>query len=312
MRFLGLGDESKLAKAAEYIRTKQMASGGWAIFPDGPVDVSASVKAVFLPQTDRRTPPTSRNVQAREAIRRAGGVPAVNSYTKFYLAMLGQIPWHDCPAVPAELMLLPRWFYFNIYAISAWSRTFAVPLSIIWARKPVVEIKPDTRIDELMTGEERRRIRSRTSRPAFHMEQLLPGRRRSDQTARAIHSCPFAGSVVRRAEKWMVEHCEKSAGLGAIFPPIVYSLIALRSLGYPDDHPEVTRALEELRKLEIEDEETLRLEPCTSPVWDTAIAINALAETGIAPDHPAMIKAAEWLVSKEVRAAETGAKPARS
>ena len=301
MRFLGREDESKLTKAAAYIRSKQLDNGGWAIFPGGPVDVSASVKAYFSLKLTGADPNEPHMLIAREAILSTGGVPAVNSYTKFYLSMLGQIPWNDGPAVPPEVMLLPQWFYFNIYEISSWSRTFVVPLSLIWAKKPVVEVPERMGIGELLTEKDRRRIRVRVSGFPLTWRNFFLAVDSLIKTAEKLRVLPWREKAVRRAERWMLQRLDYSSGLGAIFPPIVYSLIAMRALGYHDDHPQVVRAAEELRKLEIEERDTLRLQPCMSPVWDTAIVVNALAEAGVPAEHPSMTNAAKWLVSKEVK-----------
>ncbi|MCL5104202.1 MAG: squalene--hopene cyclase [Armatimonadetes bacterium] len=300
MRFLGRGDESKLTKAANYLRAKQMPNGGWSWFPGGPVDVSASVKAYLSLKMTGSHPDEPYMARAREAINNAGGVAAVNSYTRFYLAMLGQIPWNHAPAVPAEIMLLPNWFYFNIYAISSWSRTFVVPLSIIWARKVTRRLSDEMGIGELVREQgignrEQKGAASRTWRTFFTaVDKLI-------KLAEWLRLLPLRELAVRRAEKWMVERFEHSSGLGAIFPPIVYSLIAMKALGYDDSDPRVERAMEELRKLEIEEDDTLRLQPCTSPVWDTAIVMNALGEARLDPSHPAMMRAANWILSKEVK-----------
>lgn len=301
MRFLGRGDEIQLRKAAEYIRTKQMECGGWAIFPGGPVDVSASIKAYWALKLTGSSPDDPCLVKAREAIREAGGVAAANSYTRFYLAMLGQIPWSYVPAVPPELVLLPSWAYLNIYEISSWSRTFVVSLGIIWAHKPVTRIEPEQGIPELLADGELERARLRGDKRPFTWRNFFLRLDSAIKSLERLHLVPLRKRAVNRAAQWMLLHFEHSAGLGAIFPPIVYSLIALRVLGYPDDHPQVVRAMNELEKLMIEERDTLRLQPCVSPVWDTAIAMNALAEAGLEPHHPAMLAAANWIVSKEVK-----------
>lgn len=300
MRFLGRGDEVKLRKAAAYLLSKQMPNGGWAIYPGGPVDVGASVKSYFALKLTGSSADEPYMVRAREAIREAGGIPAVNSYTKFYLAMLGQIPWEDAPAVPTELNLLPNWFYFNIYEISSWSRTFVVPLSIIWARKPVAHVPHDQGVRELFENGDRGRVRLR-ARGLLNWRSFFVRVDGLIKFVERIGFLPLRARAVRKAEQWMLEHCEHSAGLGAIFPPMVYTLIALRALGYADDSPEVCKAWDELAGLEIEEDGTLRLMPCTSPVWDTAIVINALVEAGVPPDSPALIKSVAWILGKEVR-----------
>ncbi|MHB9037214.1 MAG: squalene--hopene cyclase [Armatimonadota bacterium] len=299
MRFLGRGDETKLRKAAAYVREKQMDNGGWSLFPGGPVDVSSSVKAYFALKLTGTTGDEDYMVRAREAIANAGGVKATNSYAKFYLAMLGQIPWNDAPAVPAELMLLPSWFYFNLYEIASWSRTFVVPLTIIWARKITTHIDHSRGVGELIGSQYAARTSDRG--------QLLSWKRffyavdSAIKFVEKIGFLPLREKGVRRAEQWMLERMNHTDGLGAIFPPIIYSLIAMRALGYDDSHPEVERAMGELRKLKIEEHDSLRLQPCTSPVWDTAIALNALSEAGVDPEHSAIKRAAGWVISKQVR-----------
>ncbi|MCE5314880.1 MAG: squalene--hopene cyclase [Armatimonadota bacterium] len=299
MRFLGRGDEDKLHKAAAYIRSKQMPNGGWSLFPGGPVDVSSSVKAYFSLKLTGTSGDEPFMLKAREAIDNAGGIRATNSYTKFYLAMLGQIPWNDAPAVPAEIMLLPNQFYFSIYEIASWSRTFVVPLTIIWARKLTTHIDHQRGISEL-TG-------SHITCSTPNRGSLLSWKRffyTVDSAIKAVEKTgylPWREDGVRRAEQWTLQRMNHSAGLGAIFPPIIYSIIAMRALGYEDSHPEMQRAMEELHKLMIEEDDTLRLQPCTSPVWDTAIAVNALCDAGLDGDHPAIKRAAQWIVSKEVR-----------
>jgi squalene-hopene/tetraprenyl-beta-curcumene cyclase len=300
MRFLNRGDEVKLCKAAAYLREKQMDNGGWPTYPNGPVDASASVEAYFALKLTGARPDEPHMVKAREAIRSVGGVPVSNSYTKFYLAMLGQIPWEDAPAVPPELNLLPKWFYFNIYEISSWSRTFVVPLSIIWASKPVTQVPDEQGIDELLADGDRERVRLRANSPVLSWRNFFIAADSLFKAAEKLRLLPLRKRAVSRAKRWMLEHCEHSAGFGAIFPPMVYALIALRVLGYSDDSREVRMASDELAALEIEEEDTLRLEPCTSPVWDTAIAVNALSEAGIAADSTALLDAARWIVSKEV------------
>ncbi|MCE5199098.1 MAG: squalene--hopene cyclase [Armatimonadota bacterium] len=297
MRFLGRGDETKLRKAAAYILTKQMDNGGWSLFPEGPVDVSSSVKAYWALKLTGSTGSETYMTRAREAIREAGGVQSVNSYTKFYLAMMGQVSWDVPPAVPPEIMLLPNWFYFNIYQISSWSRTFVVPLSIIWTHKCTRKLEPSQGIGELL--EDQSLVNRRSPRVSFWRSFFIA----LDQTikiAEKMHLMPLREIAVKKSEQWMLEHFEHSAGLGAIFPPMIYALIAMRALGYDDGHPQVQWAMDELEKLEIEEPETLRLQPCVSPVWDTVIAMNALADAGLPPDHPSLKRATEWVISKQV------------
>jgi squalene-hopene/tetraprenyl-beta-curcumene cyclase len=131
--YLGREDSEAAQKMAERLIEQQLPDGGWAMYPGGNLEISGSVKAYFALKLTGHNPSAEYMQRARQAILAHGGADAVNSYTRFYLAMLGQISYEQCPAVPPEVMLLPKWFPVNLYAVSAWSRTIIVPLSIISA-----------------------------------------------------------------------------------------------------------------------------------------------------------------------------------
>ncbi|HXM80218.1 MAG TPA: squalene--hopene cyclase [Thermoanaerobaculia bacterium] len=299
--FLGRSGEPRFRKAAEYLRRQQLAEGGWAIYPGGPAEVSASVKAYFALKLAGDDPTAPHMARAREIIRARGGIDACNSFTRIYLAVFGQFEWSACPAVPPELVLLPAWFPFHIYRMSSWSRAIVVPLSIVWAAKPRCPVPAEANIGELRVENApgapapRRPARERLWRAFFHAV---------DRGAKALERSPWKPlrrRALSSAEAWMLARLEKSGGLGAIFPPIVNTILALRCLGYPADHPTVLSQTEELTKLELEEEDTLRIQPCFSAVWDTALALLSLRESGLAEDHPDLLRAAEWLVDREVR-----------
>ncbi|HTU88809.1 MAG TPA: squalene--hopene cyclase, partial [Gemmataceae bacterium] len=303
MAFLGREEDDVNRKAARYILRQQMPEGGWSNYPGGPADLSVSVKAYFalkLTGHDANAPHMRR---AREVILSLGGAAGCNSFTKFYLALLGQFPYASCASVPPEMVLLPRWAYVNLYAMSSWTRTIVVPLSIFSACKPVRRLPENKGIAELF-------IQS----PTMPLWPALPsGRLLSwgnlflglDWLYKRVE--PWLGPIrhlaLKRAAAWMREHLQDSDGLGAIFPPMIYTVISLRCLGVADDAPEMKSALQQLEDLMIEEDDTLRLQPCFSPVWDTALTLNALADAGLPSDHPAIQRAARWLLAKEVRQA---------
>ncbi len=300
----------KARRAANYILTKQLPDGGWSLYPGGPLEISASVKAYFALKLLGHSPDAEHMVRARQAIRRAGGAEAVNSFTRYYLALLGVLSYEKCPAVPPELTLIPWWAPLNIYEMSSWSRTIIVPLSLLWALRPSVRVPESQNIRELF-------LRSpeelpMTMEPARHLDQLTTrtlidwGRffRAVDVVLKWLdrwHIRPLRRRAVRRAAEWMFERFEGSDGLGAIFPPIVWSVIALVCLGYDQDSEPFRRQMHELEKLTISEGDTDRLEPCKSPVWDTAIALIALREADVPPEHLAVRRAVKWLLEKEVR-----------
>lgn len=302
--FLGRFDGERVAKAAAALRAKQLPGGGWAIYPDGPPEVSASVKAYFVLKVFGDDPGSPHMRAAREAILDLGGIEACNSFTKIYLAIFGQVAWADCPAVPPEIALLPRWFYFNLYAMSAWSRTIVVPLAILWAAKPYRPVPAAAGIAELATGRRPPRPRHRrTSLRRRLWSHYFTAIDRSLKVIEALGLTPLRRRALARCEGWIVERLEDSDGLGAIFPPIVNTLVALTCLGYGGDHPTIVAQFAELEKLVVDEGDTLRLQPCFSPVWDTALAATALAGAGLGADHPALAAATRWLVDREVRRA---------
>lgn len=296
------------SKAAEYLRRQQLTEGGWTQYPGGGVDVSGSVKAYFALKLVGDHAEAPHMLRARHAILRHGGADAVNSFTRFYLALLGQIPYSICPAVPPEAMLLPGWAPINIYRISAWSRTILVPLAIMWAHQPARAVDAGRGIQELFLRPpqdwpELRCPGSAHPEPWFGWERFFRWMDRALKACERARLRPLRRLSLRLAEKWMLARFVDSDGLGAIFPPIIWSLIALRCLGYADESDEVRECQSQLDALIIQDEETARLQPCKSPVWDTAITLRALAAAGCGPDDRAVARGVQWLLRKEVRTA---------
>jgi squalene-hopene/tetraprenyl-beta-curcumene cyclase len=306
---LGTGNRDRMERAVPEILRHQNEDGGWPIYAGGPANISASVKAYFALKLMGMSPDHPVLERARNRILEMGGVTECNTFTKIYLCFLGQYDWEAVPAIPPEIVLFPNWFWFNIYEISSWSRAILVPLSIAYAKKPFKKIPAEMSVDELFIG----------GRHGRHLHLRWDSKKISWRnfflvTNQLIHFCerfnirPLRYLAIKRAEKWMLERFEKSDGLGAIYPGILNSIIALRCLGYSTDDPQVIRALDEFEKLGIDDpgipdhsEPTFRMAPCYSPVWDTAYAMFALGESGVPKNDPRLLKAADWILSKEVR-----------
>ncbi|MDX1948272.1 MAG: prenyltransferase/squalene oxidase repeat-containing protein [Pirellulaceae bacterium] len=299
-------EETPLAKkAANYLLEKQLPGGGWAMYPGGPLEISGSVKAYFALKLTGHDPDADYMRRARQAIRAAGGADAVNSFTRFYLALLGQISYDHCPAVPPELILLPKWSPINIYRMSAWSRTIVVPLAIMWAHRPRRALRPAQGIWELFLKEPEHWPHNRCVGLADETGRFSWDRffRQADATLKWLEKrrwLPLRQRALRGCTEWMTTRFAHSDGLGAIFPPIVWSIIALKCLGYADDSAEVQYNFDQLRALTIEERDSARLQPCLSPVWDTTLAMRALAGAGLSPRHPAIATATDWLLDKEV------------
>jgi squalene-hopene/tetraprenyl-beta-curcumene cyclase len=292
-------------KAVNHISSMQLADGGWNIYFGGPAEVNATIKCYLalklagVPVTDVRM------LRAREVALSLGGVPRMNTFSKLYLALLGLFPWDYVPTIPCEVILIGKWFYVNINEMSSWSRSMLVPLAIINHFKPTRPLEKNINLDELYPeGVHERDLALVPDPERFTWRNFFISLDRLHKFAEwfaesGIH--PFRKRALRKAEQWMLERFNGSDGLAAIFPAMLNSLIALKALGYPDDHPEVVRAERELKKLEHETEHTVRIEPCFSPVWDTAIVNICLHESGLASDHPVLKRSTEWLMTKEIR-----------
>ena len=299
---LGTGNQERFQKAANYILQGQNEDGGWPIYNAGPSNISASVKAYLGLKLAGYKPDHPALERARKKILEMGGVTKVNTFTKIYLCFLGQYDYDAVPAIPPEIVLFPNWFWFNIYEISSWSRAILVPLSILYAKKPFKKIPEEMHIDELfLGGRNTSRMHLEWSKTLISWRNFFLVIDRVVHWFEAVHIRPLRSIALKKAEKWMLERFEMSDGLGAIYPSIVNSILAMRCLGYSLDDPQVIRALDEFEKLGIEEGETFRMQPCVSPVWDTAYALFALGEAGVPPTDPRMVKAADWTLQKQVR-----------
>ncbi|MDB5293693.1 MAG: squalene-hopene cyclase [Phycisphaerales bacterium] len=306
MFILGLEADPALPKIANYLRRLQNADGGWGLFPGGPADISGTVKAYFALKLMGDDPSAPHMALARKLILSLGGAEKCNTFTKFYFACLGQISFDSCPAIPPEVVFLPKWFYFNLYHVSAWTRTMILPLGIVTCLRGVRHLPPEKGIGELYID---RVAADRLAEPVKGLprnwgEVFL----KIDDVLKLYNQAPIAWlreKALKAAEQWMLERLEGCDGLGAIFPPMVYILIVFRLLGYSDEHPVVQKAHKDLRDLFLDGPgpDEIRIQPCHSPVWDTGIALHALAETGLAPETESARRATQWLLEKECKIA---------
>ncbi|GAA4624399.1 squalene--hopene cyclase [Actinoallomurus vinaceus] len=291
--FLGVRTPEDTAEAARWIRSEQREDGSWANFHDGPGDLSTTIEA-YAALRLAGDPADARHMRSAAAfVRRNGGIEGSRVFTRIWLALFGQWPWTDLPVMPPELVFLPPWFPFNVYDWACWARQTIVPLTIVSARRPVRPLPFD--LDELRTGRMPRR------RPRLGWDGFFGA---LDRALHRYERRPVPGlrrAALRRAAEWIVARQEPDGSWGGIQPPWVYSLIALHLSGYGLDHPVMRRGLAGLDRFTIRDERGRRLEACQSPVWDTALAVNALRDADLPADHPALVRAAGWLLDEEVK-----------
>lgn len=289
----------RLEKACNRILSQQMADGGWWIFPNGPADVNSTVKAYTALRLCGYSADAEPLRRARNRILALGGLQACNSYTKINLSLFGLYPRKYVPTIPPELVLLPGGSLYMggmLYEMASWTRAIVVPLSLVQSIGGVRPAPDGLSLDELVRPDRKLGLpkRDRFLSPIFHqVDKFLKfWERRGHRDARI--------AAVRQAERWMLDRCRNADGLGAIYPAMQYTVMAMEALGYPPDHPDFVEARAQFDKLITETETSLYFQPCFSPVWDTAYSAFCLAESGN-PNDEALRRAADWLMDKEIR-----------
>ncbi len=281
-------------KAVASILARQLPDGGFNIYPHGPTEISATVKAYFSLKLAGLSPDDERMVRARQCILNRGGIQAANSYVKVNLSLFNLYPRLHCPSIPPELILMGNF----IYEMSSWTRAIVIPLSIVHASNPSRPVPAGFNLKELFLPNKGMRFLNDggffTRRNFFlFFDHALKVWERFG--LRAIRQ-----KAIRQAEQWMLARTKNTEGLGAIYPPMMYAIMAWDVLGYPPSHPVRAEAELQFNKLLVDDGERFFFQPCFSPVWDTAIAAYAVGESELAP-QAAMERCADWLLSKEVR-----------
>jgi squalene-hopene/tetraprenyl-beta-curcumene cyclase len=300
LHILGELDSSKTAKLAKYIRDHQLPDGGWNIFYGGPSELNATVKAWVALRLAGDAADSPRLQRARTRILALGGLEQTNSYTRFYLAMVGAIGWDFVPAIPPELMLLPDWFPINLYEMSSWTRGIVIPLAIVYAHKPAWKLPQGVTVDELF-------VKPGTRPPSLDWDAQIVSWKNVFLALGAgikfyerLTWLPFRKIALSRARNWMMERLERSEGLGTIYPAMMNSIFALHAEHGDTSEPLLAREINFLARYEIEEADTLRVQPCISPLWDTAIAMVSLEEAGLDPSHPSLLAASRWLVDNQI------------
>jgi squalene-hopene/tetraprenyl-beta-curcumene cyclase len=294
-------DAALEAKIAVYLRRIQGAHGGWPLFADGDLDVSATVKAYFALKMIGDAIDADHMRRAREAVLARGGAARANVFTRIMLALFGFIPWRAVPVMPIEIMLLPKWFPFHLDKISYWSRTVIVPLLVLMAKKPLARNAKGVRIDELFLEP------PQTIGPAPKAPQQKASWfwffRGVDNVLRAAE--PYFPKRTRqrafdRAVAWVSERLNGEDGLGAIFPAMANSVMMFDVLGYPESHPQRAIARASIEKLLAVHDHEAYCQPCVSPIWDTGLVCHALLEVGGEGATAEAKRGLDWLVPKQI------------
>ncbi|MHB1874860.1 MAG: squalene--hopene cyclase, partial [Streptosporangiaceae bacterium] len=306
--FLGVRTAEQTAAAARWIRSCQRADGTWANFRGGDADLSTTVEAYVALRLASDPADAEHMRRAAGWIRQSGGIEATRVFTRIWLALFGLWSWDDLPVMPPEIIYLPSWFPLNVYDWACWARQTIVPLTVVNSFRPVRTLPfglPELRVPT--TGPYGRRDRGDLNDPwarAFRgLDKALHAYER-----RLLPSLPATAvrtAALGRCAEWIIARQERDGCWGGIQPPWVYSLMALHLLGYGLDHPIIKRGLDGLDRFTIwedtPDGPVRRLEACQSPVWDTVLAMIALSDAGLPPEHEALRSAAAWVLGEEIR-----------
>ncbi len=297
---LGRVDSQRQQKLVRTILKNELPSGGWPIYAGGPPEINATVKAYValrLAGYPKEDPVLKRN---RELIIRLGGLERVNSFEKTYLALFGAYPWGQVPALPPELIFLPNSFYFNIYEISYWSRAILIPLAVVYSTRPSSKTQLD--LEELWVNPGRKRAKvTNFQKGGAFWRGFFIGANAFLKWHESRNWKPFRAKALKMCDRWITDRLVETDGLGAIFPAMMNAVFALKGLGYRDGDPLYERQVLEMERLELADGEGLKVQPCFSPIWDTALAAYALGKSQVPAASLALRRSVDWMLEQEIR-----------
>ena len=300
MHFTGRLDPVKQDKVVNYLLHKQREDGSWPLFYGGLCDINSTVESYMALKMAGLPADREEVVRARQAIFANGGIKKTRVFTKMFLAMFGQLSWDDCPAVPVEIILFPNWFHFNIYEISSWSRGTVVPLSVVRSFEPVHELPEGHDVQELFTEKDQDLGFKPNGLPFTNWRDTFIYLDRFIKFVGKFPFKPLRKKALGKVEEWTLRHQEDEGDFAGIQPAMFNALLALHLLGYPKDHPTCVKGMEAVDRFMLEKDGRLWMQACVSPLWDTAICANALLDSGLPSDHPALVRAGEWIISKQV------------
>ncbi|EGX59882.1 squalene-hopene cyclase [Streptomyces zinciresistens K42] len=297
-QFIGIRDEATTRAAGLFIRGEQREDGTWATFYGGPGELSATIEAYVALRLAGDPPDAPHMARAAAWIRDRGGIAEARVFTRIWLALFGWWKWEDLPELPPELIYFPTWVPLNIYDFGCWARQTIVPLTIVSAQRPV---RPAPfPLDELHTDP----AHPNPTKPLAPVASWDGAFQRMDKVLHRLRKVAPRGlrrAAMNSAARWIIERQENDGCWGGIQPPAVYSVIALHLLGYDLQHPVMRAGLASLDRFAVWREDGARMiEACQSPVWDTCLATIALVDAGVPPDHPQLVRAADWMLGEEI------------
>lgn len=296
-------DDEKQRRCREHVLRRQLPDGGWPQFPGGPAEVNATCKAYHALRLTGMPKDDPVMVAARQRALELGGIPAMHTWGKLYLASVGCFPWKYLPIIPVETVRFPKWFPFNIYALSSWTRNMFVPLAVINHFKDVRVLDVCPSLDELYPNGTMKGDWSLPRSPKlFTLRNFFLVLNKMGAILDNLPRRWFRQPSLEAAVEWIYERTGPgSDGMGAIFPAMMNVLMALELMGVSKDDPRFRKAHKDFHGLVVGDPDDIRVAPCFSPVWDTAIIAMCMRDAGVSAEDPRLRKCADWLLDREIR-----------
>jgi squalene-hopene/tetraprenyl-beta-curcumene cyclase len=303
----GRDREQQIQQMARYLLRQQRSHGGWELFYGDGGEISTTIEAYFALKLAGHRADERPMQQARQFILERGGLTGARVFTKIHLALFGAYPWEGIPTLPPWFMFLPVWFPLNIYTMASWARSSTVPLLVVIDRKPVYD--PGVRADELFVEGSRDKAEvglknnDGTAIGSFFLaaDKLLKWFDR-------IGLVPFRQKGIEAAEAWVIERQDAPGDWAGIVPAMLNSILMFHARGYSTKHPYIKRGLDALDRFCIEEgviegselPHYLRLQPCISPTWDTALGLTALLDAGMPLTDPRVKAGGDWLLTQQI------------
>ena len=297
--FVGEIDDKTEQGISQYLRDQQNEEGGWSLYTGGDFDISCSVKTYYALKIAGDDPHEEHMIRAKNMILNHGGASHANVFTRITMALFGQVPWRAVPFIPAEVIILPKWFPFHIDKVSYWSRTVMVPLFVLCTIKPLAVNSRGIDIRELfiIPPEDEQhyfKVTTMLSRAFLLLDNV--GRLAEKLVPKFIRQYS-----IRKCEQWFLARMNEGHGIGGIFPAMVNVFESMVALGYPKEHPARKLARQAIDSLLTKRGNSMYVQPCVSPVWDTCLAGQAMIETETEANiTPEIEHALDWLKERQL------------
>src|SRR5262245_48795686 len=303
----GKDREEQIRQMARYILRQQRENGGWELFYGDGGEISTTIEAYFALTLAGYQEDEAPMRRAREFILERGGLTRARVFTKLHLALFGAYPWEGVPTLPPWFMFLPSWFPLNIYTMASWARSSTVPLLVVIYRKPVYDL--GVYAEELyVEGSRERADAGLKNNDGTMIGAIFLAADRTLKWFNRIGLVPLRRKGVAAAERWVIERQDAPGDWAGIVPAMLNSILMFHALGYSAKHPYIKRGLDALDRFCIEEgaiegaelPQYLRLQPCISPTWDTALGLTALLDSGLSPTDSRVRRGADWLLTQQI------------